>query len=65
MTCANPAICGRGLVGFYTLFVDGFVKSRFGRICVIPAKAGIQDYRSLLDSGFRRSDMVQGFLRDH
>jgi hypothetical protein len=38
--------------------VDGFDKSHFCRICVIPAKAGIQYHQSLLDSGLRRSDVV-------
>ena len=35
---------------------DEFVKSPFGPIFVIPAKAGIQLIRLVLDSCFRRSD---------
>jgi hypothetical protein len=31
---------------------------------VIPAKAGIQEKRALLDPGFRRGDGFDGFLRD-
>jgi len=44
---------------------DGFVKSPFGRILVIPAKAGIQLIQVVLDSCFRRSDGFPDFLRDH
>jgi len=35
---------------------DGFVKSPFGLIFVIPAKAGIQLIQLVLDSCLRRSD---------
>ncbi len=34
-------------------------------IFVIPAKAGIQSFRRVMDSGFRRSDELFDFLRDH
>ena len=44
---------------------DGFVKSPFYPIFVIPAKAGIQLIQAVLDSCFRRSDGFSDFLRDH
>ena len=44
---------------------DGFVKSPFCPIFVIPAKAGIQLIQTVLDSCFRRSDGFSDFLRDH
>jgi hypothetical protein len=44
---------------------DGFVKSPFGPVFVIPAKAGIQLIQVVLDSCFRRSDGFADFLRDH
>jgi hypothetical protein len=44
---------------------DGFVKSPFCPIFVIPAKAGIQLIQAVLDSCFRRSDGFSDFLRDH
>jgi len=42
-------------------------KDDFFRSFVIPAKAGIQgDFELLLDSGFRRNDMMpQSFLRSY
>ena len=45
--------------------LDGFVKSPFSPIFVIPAKAGIQLIQRVLDSCFRRSDGFSDFLRDH
>ena len=45
--------------------LDGFVKSPFPPIFVIPAKAGIQLIQAVLDSCFRRSDGFSDFLRDH
>jgi hypothetical protein len=42
-----------------------FVKSEKIDFSVIPAKAGIQYFRYVLDSGIRRSDKVQDFLRGH
>ncbi len=45
--------------------IDGFVKSPFCPIFVIPAKAGIQLIQAVLDSCFRRSDGFSDFLRDH
>jgi hypothetical protein len=44
---------------------DGFVKSPFCPIFVIPAKAGIQLIQVVLDSCFRRSDGFFDFLRDY
>ncbi len=52
---------------------DGFVESRTDTILVIPAKAGIQSFRRVIDSdacpgfrsGFRRSVGFQDFLRGH
>ncbi|MDY6986829.1 MAG: hypothetical protein SWQ30_02130 [Thermodesulfobacteriota bacterium] len=44
---------------FEGVFVDGIVKSRKIGISVIPAKAGIQSFQYVLDSGVRRSDKVQ------
>ena len=35
---------------------DGLVKSPMGPVFVIPAKAGIQCFQWVLDSGFHRSD---------
>jgi hypothetical protein len=49
----------------WILYFDGFVKSPFGPIFVIPAKAGIQFIKEVLDSCFRRSDGFPDFLRDH
>jgi hypothetical protein len=34
-------------------------------VFVIPAKAGIQQYKPLLDPGFRRGDGLKDFLRHH
>jgi len=45
--------------------VDEFVKSQKSPVFVIPANAGIQGNRSLLDSRFRGSDGLGDFLRDH
>jgi len=45
--------------------IDGFVKSPFSPILVIPAKAGIHLIKVVLDSCFRRSDGFPDFLRDH
>ena len=45
--------------------IDELVKSRTDSIFVIPAKAGIQSFRLVMDSGFRRSDELCDFLRDH
>jgi hypothetical protein len=44
---------------------DGFVKSPFCSMVVIPAKAGIQLFQDVLDPGFRRGDDWRYFLRDH
>jgi hypothetical protein len=44
---------------------DGFVKSRFYPVFVIPAKAGIQLNQAALDSRLRGSDGFFDFLRDH
>jgi hypothetical protein len=45
--------------------VDGFVKSPVTAFYVIPAKAGIQLFQHLVDSGVRRSDGTRHFLRVH
>ena len=45
--------------------IDGPVKSRIFPYFVIPAKAGIQWFRILMDSGLRRSDGFWHFLRLH
>jgi hypothetical protein len=45
--------------------VDGLVKSQKVGFSVIPAKAGIQRFRYVLDPGFRRGDGPRDFLRDH
>jgi hypothetical protein len=42
----------------------GFAKSLEMSFSVIPAKAGIQERRALLDPGFRRGDGFNGFSRD-
>jgi hypothetical protein len=34
-------------------------------VFVIPAKAGIQQYKPLLDPGFRRGDGLKDFLLHH
>ena len=43
---------------------DGFVKSRFYPLFVIPAKAGIQLNQEVLDSRLRGSDGFFDFLRE-
>jgi hypothetical protein len=51
---------------FYEIInLDEFVKSPKTLFSVIPAEAGIQEYRGLLDPGFRRGDAFDDFLRDH
>jgi hypothetical protein len=45
--------------------VDDLVKSQNSIKFVIPAKAGIQLFQSVLDPGFRRGDASRDFLRDH
>ena len=45
--------------------LDELVKSPFGLLFVIPAKAGIQLIQIVLDSCLRRSDGFSDFLRDH
>jgi hypothetical protein len=48
-----------GVTTFYEIiFLDGFAKSQKIDFSVIPAKAGIQYFRYVLDSGIRRSDRV-------
>jgi uncharacterized membrane protein YcgQ (UPF0703/DUF1980 family) len=47
------------------LNIDGFAKSRFYPVFVIPAKAGIQLNQAVLDSRLRGSDGFFDFLRDH
>jgi hypothetical protein len=42
---------------------DDFAKSRQWPFSVIPAEAGIQEKQALLDSGFRRGDGFDDFLR--
>jgi hypothetical protein len=44
---------------------DGFVKRLKSSVFVIPAKAGIQLFRLVLDSRFRGSDVIIDFLRIH
>jgi hypothetical protein len=46
-------------------FLDGPVKSRNPVKFVIPAKAGIQLFKNVLDPGFRRGDDFRDFLQDH
>jgi hypothetical protein len=45
--------------------VDGLVKSQKPLVLVIPAQAGIQSFRALLDSRLRGSDGLKDFLRVH
>jgi len=45
--------------------IDGLVKSPKTPFFVIPAKAGIQEIREVLDPGFRRGDGFEGFFRTH
>jgi hypothetical protein len=45
--------------------IDGLVKSLKSIAFVIPAKAGIQLFRLVLDSRFRGSDVITYFLRIH
>jgi len=47
------------------MIIDGFAKSPFRPIFVIPAKAGIRVILVVLDSCFRRSGGLPDFLRDH
>ena len=44
---------------------DGFVKSRFYLVFVIPAKAGIQLNQAVLGSRLRGSHVFADFFRDH
>ena len=44
---------------------DDLVKSHNFIEFVIPAKAGIQLFQDVLDSGFRRGDDPRDFLRNH
>jgi hypothetical protein len=44
---------------------DEFVKILKSSKSVIPAKAGTQSFRNVLDPGFRRGDGVFDFLRVH
>ncbi len=56
------------LAGFPYIFIDKVndpVKSQKTPFSVIPAEAGIQEYRGLLDPGFRRGDGMEDFLRTH
>jgi hypothetical protein len=46
-------------------FLDGFAKSPFCSLVVIPAKAGIQLFQDILEPGFRRGDDWRDFLRVH
>jgi len=43
---------------------DELIKSQKTTFSVIPAKAGIHEYRELLDPSFRRGDGLENFLRD-
>ena len=45
--------------------IDESVKSPNFTFCVIPAKAGIQNFQIVMDSGFRRSDGLFDFLQVH
>jgi hypothetical protein len=49
----------------HSFLFDGFVKSPFCSMVVIPAKAGIQLFQDVLDPGFRRGDDWRYFSRDH
>jgi hypothetical protein len=44
---------------------DELVKSRLIPFSVIPAEAGIQPFRAVLDPGVRRGDDMKDFLRLH
>ena len=55
----------RRWIFYEAINVDDLVKSPFGPLFVIPAKAGIQLIQIVLDSCLRRSDGFSGFLRDH
>jgi len=48
-----------------TFNFDGLVKSQKTPFSVIPAEAGIQGYKELLDPGVRRGDGLEDFLRTH
>jgi hypothetical protein len=45
--------------------IDGLVRSTKTPFSVIPAKAGIQEKRTVLDPGFRRGDGFDDLLRSH
>jgi hypothetical protein len=53
------------LISYEFIKFDDLVKSRNSIKFVIPAKAGIQLFQDVLDSGFRRGDALRHFLRDH
>jgi hypothetical protein len=44
---------------------DELVKSRISIKFVIPAKAGIQSFKGVLDPGLRRGDASWDLFRDH
>ncbi|MCX5907799.1 MAG: hypothetical protein NTY64_11600, partial [Deltaproteobacteria bacterium] len=46
-----------------SIIFDGFAKSPFGPLFVIPAKAGIQLMQIVLDSCLRKSDGFSDFLQ--
>jgi len=47
------------------LKIDEFVTRRNFRFSVIPAQAGIQLFKSVMDPGFRQGDGLKDFLRTH
>ncbi len=44
---------------------DGTVKTQFHHHPVIPAQAGIQSFKDVLDSRLRGNDAAGGFLRNY
>jgi len=45
--------------------LDSFVKCQKSSVFVIPANAGIQEIRVVMDPRFRGGDGLGDFLRDH
>jgi hypothetical protein len=61
----NKSLADRWSLKAEISIFDSLVKSRKWPLFVIPAKAGIQCFQMLMDSGFRRSDGLSDFLRIH
>jgi len=50
------ALCACIVMQGFRAKIDEIVKSQKAPFCVVPAEAAIQEYREILDPGFRRGD---------